>query len=188
MGFLHQLHLLLWKNISLKRRGPVRQDICSCVALKWSQNETCVVTLCRVSEERRASVQPAPQLRVIPWLILEAPASVCKCYHQTWKTAVSWIMITTACGFSTGVLLGTGRLFSVSIESNRLLLVDKQQLCVNPVYFGEACLWHVRTGCAAWNDVRKKWFFSRQDINSDFLLNTTGADYCSDVCMKYLKG
>ncbi|KAK1892686.1 ATP-binding cassette sub-family A member 2, partial [Dissostichus eleginoides] len=22
MGFLHQLHLLLWKNISLKRRGP----------------------------------------------------------------------------------------------------------------------------------------------------------------------
>lgn len=23
MGFLHQLHLLLWKNISLKRRGPV---------------------------------------------------------------------------------------------------------------------------------------------------------------------
>ena len=26
MGFLHQLHLLLWKNISLKRRGPVRRD------------------------------------------------------------------------------------------------------------------------------------------------------------------
>uniref|UniRef100_A0A672YKH9 ATP-binding cassette, sub-family A (ABC1), member 2 n=1 Tax=Sphaeramia orbicularis TaxID=375764 RepID=A0A672YKH9_9TELE len=22
MGFLHQLHLLLWKNVSLKRRGP----------------------------------------------------------------------------------------------------------------------------------------------------------------------
>lgn len=27
MGFLHQLHLLLWKNISLKRRGPVRREI-----------------------------------------------------------------------------------------------------------------------------------------------------------------
>lgn len=27
MGFLHQLHLLLWKNISLKRRGPVRRHI-----------------------------------------------------------------------------------------------------------------------------------------------------------------
>ncbi|PWA16008.1 hypothetical protein CCH79_00019355 [Gambusia affinis] len=27
MGFLHQLHLLLWKNISLKRRGPI--FICS---------------------------------------------------------------------------------------------------------------------------------------------------------------
>uniref|UniRef100_A0A8C2J902 ATP-binding cassette, sub-family A (ABC1), member 2 n=1 Tax=Cyprinus carpio TaxID=7962 RepID=A0A8C2J902_CYPCA len=22
MGFLHQLHLLLWKNVTLKRRGP----------------------------------------------------------------------------------------------------------------------------------------------------------------------
>lgn len=27
MGFLHQLHLLLWKNISLKRRGPVSINI-----------------------------------------------------------------------------------------------------------------------------------------------------------------
>ncbi|CAI5685842.1 unnamed protein product [Oreochromis niloticus] len=26
MGFLHQLHLLLWKNISLKRRGPFADD------------------------------------------------------------------------------------------------------------------------------------------------------------------
>lgn len=23
MGFLHQLHLLLWKNVTLKRRSPV---------------------------------------------------------------------------------------------------------------------------------------------------------------------
>ncbi|CDQ67960.1 unnamed protein product [Oncorhynchus mykiss] len=28
MGFLHQLQLLLWKNVSLKRRGPVRKHFC----------------------------------------------------------------------------------------------------------------------------------------------------------------
>lgn len=34
MGFLHQLHLLLWKNISLKRRGPVSVAVfCPAAAL-----------------------------------------------------------------------------------------------------------------------------------------------------------
>lgn len=76
MGFLHQLHLLLWKNISLKRRGPVSQGINSYDTL-WSRTDVCG-NVCRVFEDRRASVRPAPSLANVLLGLILFPSNVTK--------------------------------------------------------------------------------------------------------------
>lgn len=52
MGFLHQLHLLLWKNVSLKRRGPVSNRLMSVLENGFIRSQRSGSRRCRAFARR----------------------------------------------------------------------------------------------------------------------------------------